>query len=375
MNLLRSSRAISALLLLCSFAPLPLWAQNPSTQPAPAPRRTVIIPSGFKLVVDGRRSAICQEGDEAWVRQALADRTPTTKPTTMPATLLERVSAQRDELANRMTADLALTDTAAARKMIDEELIPLLRRADEFNPPIFYLITSDTGLRQLVRDGWSDPEGRYRYNRAADRVSIDNRLTLALQGDVDDQVLAVLYEPTDDLTTRRERLVSELRVVESQLAYEVSTRAMVAAQFQFVQFVQTTVESLKLPREQQWFGVGIMGVLSARYLAFVNDVSPDTFLKSMTSEDRRNPVRMATVDLMNPADLNELREIARPAYATAVQRKSTAVVKLWLDRAGPEALPKVLRAMRAAPPQGAEGLVRLIATESGIDLTSELKPG
>lgn len=374
------SSLVAAILLV--VAALPASAQPaPSTAPAtgPAtqpqrPRKAVSVPPGFKLIEDGPRRALCQPADEAWVRDALADRQPTTRPTTMPSDLLARVTAQRDDLVARMAADLAMPDPAAARALFDEQLIPLLRRTADFHAPIFFLVTTRDGLRDLVKNGWSDPQQRYHYNRAAGQVSIDKRLTLTIDGDSDDQVLAVLYDPGDEVPARRDRLTAELRGVEGQLAYEVANRTLLAVQLQFVNFITTsTVEPMNLPREQQWFGVGLIGVLSARYLETVNGSPPDSILNNMIVEDRRNPVRQQTIDLMNPMDLLELREVARPAYATAMQRKSTGAVKALVDRAGPGALPKVIAALRAAPPKDGPGLVTLIVQQTGIDLTSELQ--
>lgn len=372
----RTRLFVVALLAACAAPVAPVAAQSsPETQPTAPARRTVVVPPGFKLIVDGHRNALCQEGDEAWVRQALADQTPTTRPTTMPVNLLERVTEQRDVLVERMTADMALPDPAPARSMFDDDLIPLLRRAADFHPPIFYLVATRDALRQIVQGGWTDPQNRYHFNRAAGQVSIDTRLTLSIDGAGDDQVLAVLYEPTDDLISRRERLLRELRGVEGQLAFELSNRALLATQLQFVNFItRNAVEPMNLPREQQWFGVGMIGVLSARYLATVSGAPVEVILGNMIAEDRRNPVRPSTVDLLNPMDLQQLREQARPAYATAMQRKSTAVVKSWLDRAGPSALPRVITAMRANPPADGPALVRLIAEQTGIDLTPELRP-
>ena len=204
MTRLFAATTIALSLVLAGGAPGQTTQPAPST--APAERKTLALPPGFRLVVEGDRRVLCQEGDEAWVRQALADKSPTTRPTTMPSDLAERLGASRPALVDRLTADLALTDRTAAAKFVDEQLIPLLAGAARYRPPVFYLVTTRDTLREIVKNGWSDPTNRYHYNRAADQVAIPTQLQLSMEGESDDQVLAVLHTPEQDLTARRELL-------------------------------------------------------------------------------------------------------------------------------------------------------------------------
>jgi hypothetical protein len=372
-------RLFAATTIVLSLA-IARGTQGQPTQPAPSTspveRKALTVPPGFRLIAEGDRRVLCQEGDEAWVRQALADKTPTTRPTTMPSDLAERLRASRKELIERLTADLALTDNAAAAKFVDDQLIPLLADAAKYRPPVYYLVTTRDTLREIVKNGWSDPTNRYHYNRAADQVAIPTQLQLSMEGESDDQVLAVLHTPEQDLTARRELLTRLMLDTESQLNYFLSARALFLTQMELLEFIgRSTIEPLSLGRDdQQWFGVGVSGVLSARYLALINGSAPDSFLPAMTQDDRRNPVRSATVNLLNPMNPADMRSAARPAYADAVRRKSTAVVKSWLDRAGDAALPKVIAAIRAAPPVDGAALVKLVAAQTGIDLTADLQP-
>jgi len=352
-----------------------LSATVAAAQPTTAPRKTVIVPSNFQMIVVDSRKAICQEGDEAWVRTALAEKAPATGPATRPADLLQKLTERRDVLADRMAADLALDDASEPRKLLDEHLIPMLRQAIEFDPPVFYLVTTQETLRAIVRGGWTDPTGRYHYNRAADRVSIDINMQVRFDSEMSDEVLAVLYQTSDSFAERRRKLSETIRDTEEKLAYALATRGQYATQVTFVNFINRFgIEPLNLREDQQWFGVGLAGVLSAQYLAYVNDAAADQILRIMSSDDPRNPVRSATIDLLSPMNLQDLREIAREAYKDAFRRRSTAVFKSWLDRAGATALPKVLRAMRANPPSDGAALLKIIRDQTGIDLTAEMKP-
>lgn len=380
--MIRPSVAIAICLLILPAGAAPAQTTRPSaaaTAPstAPAARKVVTVPPGFKLVVEGGRNVICQEGDEAWVRQVVSDKTPTSRPSTMPSDMVERISGIREILGRRIATDLALSDPAAGAKFVDERLIPLLTAAANYRPPVFYLVTTKDQLREaVIKHNWSDPAGRYHYNRAADQVAIPTQLQLSMDGETDDQVLAVIYAPEDTLAARSDLLKRLMLDTETQLNYFMSARSLFAAQMEMLNFIsQSTLEPLKLTRDdQQWFAVGVAGVLSARYLALVNGSQPDSFLLAMTQDDRRNPVRSATVNLLSPMNPADMRPVARPAYADAVRRKATAVAKSWLDRAGEQALPKVISAVRAAPPADGAALVKIIAAQSGIDLTADLQP-
>jgi hypothetical protein len=274
-----------------------------------------------------------------------------------------------------MAADLALADANVARKHFDEELIPLLRKAADFRAPVFYLVTTRDVLRDMVKNGWTDPENRYRYNRAAEQVSIDTSLDLTIERMMNDQVLAVLYDPPQDLTTRRENLGKIIRGTETQLQNEVAARALFGSQSLLADFIgKSTIEPLQFKREQQWFGIGVIGIQSTKYLSMVSGIPEDQLIRGVISDDPRNPVRSATVNLLSPTPVEDLRPAARGAYVIALQTKSAAVMKSFMDRAGRDGLPKVIKAIRAAPPADGPALVKIILDQTGIDLTRELLP-
>jgi hypothetical protein len=369
----RPVAAVGLLLALSLVAGAQPSAPDDPATPTTAPRRALAVPSGFKIVTVARRSILCQEGDEPWIRLAVGDIRPTTRPTTMPADLLERLSERRDVLAERIAADLGLPDTSAPKRLVDEQLVPLLRRAAVFDPPVFYMVASETTVRDLLKAGWENP--RFRYNRAADRIIVDPRVQMSLTESVDDTIVPALYEPDDDVATRSRRLREAIETTEGRLGMEVAIQSEYSAQLSFVAFVgETVIRPLDLKPDQDWFGVGLSGVLSAKYLAIINGMEEREFLDVMTTDRRGNPIRSATVDLLNPTPLDDLRPAARPAYADAFRRKSSAVVLGWLDRLPPGGLAKAIAALKAAPPADGPALVKVLADVTGIDLTDELRP-
>src|SRR5205085_6273375 len=102
--------------------------------------------------------------------------------------------------------------------------------------------------------------------RAADKVSVDLGLQLQTAAESDDQVLPAMYETKDDLRTRREKLQKLLDDYEASLRVGIYNRTMYAVQSTIAVFInRTTIEPLKLGRNQEWFGIGVAGVMSSKY--------------------------------------------------------------------------------------------------------------
>src|SRR3954452_558825 len=139
-------------LLILALAASPTFAapdaQPPATAPATAPattqreRQVLVVPPRFQVIEAAGRRIVCEPIDADWVRAAAADITPTTRPTTMPTDLLQKLVASREKLTAQMQADLAMTDTAAIAKFLDEKLIANLRKLDELKPSIYFMVVS-----------------------------------------------------------------------------------------------------------------------------------------------------------------------------------------------------------------------------------------
>ncbi|MCS7032704.1 MAG: hypothetical protein NZ561_01775 [Phycisphaerae bacterium] len=351
-----------------------LWAQAPGSLATQPQRKALVVPPNFKIVVGERRSVVCQEGDEAWVRQALLEAKPATMPSTMPSDLLERVTEYRDVLCERIARDLGFPDTALPRKLIDEQIIPLLRRACDFDPPVFYMVSTEEKIRDLIKNGWENP--LFYYNRAADRVAINTRIELSMTDPMDDTLLPALYEPHHDFATRKALLLDAIARAEGRMAFELAVRSEYATQLAFVAFITTdAIQPLKLKADQEWFGIGLAGVLSAKYLAIVNGMEENSFVRNMVQNDPDNPIRLETIDLLNPIPADQMRQNYRRAYVDAYQRKASKVIKHWLDQLPPGGLAKTLAAIEKTAPTDGPALIELIARTTGVNLSTAVKPG
>lgn len=372
------SRLATLFGILASLASLvPASAQAPATvaatAPATRPARRMVLPPGFVRIEVGQRVAVAEPADESWLREALAQIAPATRPSTMPADLVRNLTDRREELIGRMTEELALPDPSAATALIDDRLLPTAREYAELQIPVIYLVTTRDRLKALLKGGWEDPH--FRYNRAADDIIGDDTVNLTIHRPMDDVVVPVLYEPAADDAARRKELEQVMPPTERTLAMSVAVRSQVDLQLALGHFVEETVLApLKLGRDRQWFAQGVAGLLSIHYLALVNGMSPDTLYRDFTFEHPRNPVKSAPIDLSHPIDVNDLRPQYVPLYEAAMRRKATRVVHDWLEIAPPDALPKTITALREKPPQTAEELLKTIERAGGISVAEDVKP-
>jgi hypothetical protein len=342
---------------------------NPST--SPATRHEVIVPPGFARISVSDREILCLPEDEAWVRQAVSAIQPATRPSTMPVDLIQRAETARPEIERQIAADLGNTDAAAIQALFDARLLPMLRQFESLDPPLFYMTTTRERLRDLVKGGWSDP--RFHYNRAANDVTFNMSINFSIDGPLDDTVFPVLYTADETDEQKSEKLTDTIQIAEKDITELISNRSQFLTQMAFVQFVSDqAMNRLELPADEAWFGLGVCGYLSARYSSPILDTPTDALLAAMTYEHPRNPVKVATVDLLHPTPASDLREKIVPIYLDAMRRKSTEVVRQWVAEAGEEAIPKTITAIRASKPADGAALVKLILETTGVDLTAPL---
>jgi hypothetical protein len=362
--------------VLTTFVLIALAASSTLAQTAPASQPTTryvaTLPPGFKTVTVANRIAWCESADEKWVRATLGAVSPTTRPSTMPSDIVAHIAAKRNVLAQTIASDLGV-EPAEIDKLFDEKLLPAIKQLDSFDLRMFYLTLSHARFIGLLRDGvWEDR--RFRYNRAAGDVSVTRGvvLTLAPNG-TDDVVVPAVYEADDDETARTSALSRVVRENEEMIAGSVSDRSIVLTQLALIEFIGTSViQPLKLADDQQWFGLGLVGALGAKYAADLTGIERAELIRQMTREYSRMPVKSAGVDLLHPTPATDLRKEYAPYYADAMRRKSTTVMAAWLDRAGEGAVRKTLDAIHIDPPKDGAALVALIKQATGQDLTKEL---
>ena len=351
-------------------APAAPGAAGGAAAPA-APRFKMVVPAGYEQVKGDGFTAVCLARDAGWVKQAVAAVKPATRPTTMPADVLKRVTENRAAIVKQMVADFALPDDKEPNKFFDEALIPTLKKLDAIRPPLFLLVTTKPQLKALVETGWGEP--RFRLNRVADDVSIDDRVSMAIDREMDDTVLPAFYDEKQGPDDRAKKLTAEVQKFKDDLARTIANEAQPAVFNRLGQFIdEQYIQPLKLRRDQMWFAMGVNGYFSGKYGTQLTGVGRDVWMRMMTYEDRRFLVSARSIDLTHPADEGTLRPEAVPHYVQAMRRKAIAVVNKWATEKGDAALTKVLVAVRAKTPADGAALVKLVQELTGADLAKDL---
>jgi hypothetical protein len=347
-------------------------ATQPATTSAPA-RHVMVVPSGFNKITISGHTVMAEPADEAWVRKTLETLTPSTKPTTMPSDVRDKLASMKDQLAARMSKDLALTDSAAIEKLLGDKLPAALKIMSDVQLPVFYLCTTESRLAEVVRNGWSDP--RVHYNRITDKVEVVPA-AVSVNSDADDVLSTVLYLPGDTPEQRGQALADRVHGTDSRIADYLSAQTIINTDIGIYSFIVDQVFTpLKLQHDQEWFAIGLADALSMRYAADLTGVSEQTFIQFNTSDNTLNPIRPATIDLIHPIDLTTIRPAAMGAYADAYRRKAIRVMVSWTTRAGDDAIPKLLAELRKGMPPDGPTLVQKIQQVSGVDLSGDVVAG
>ncbi len=351
---------------ISSFA----FAQPAASAPTAAtqPRRQVVVPQGFKLITVNNRKVLCEPADEGWVTTALAKVNATTKPATLPSTILQRLADQRDNIIRSLTTDLAMTDMNPIAKAYDTQLTPAVRKLDEIRPPVFYIVTTTDRLSAIMRNGWTDP--RYYYNRAADSVTFNPAGALDTEKPMDDVVFPAVYNPKDPVDKRSESLTVVITGVEAQIAASIELRARIVVAQNFAGMINNVaLEPLKLKEDQTWFGVGIASIVGVKYTSMITGQSRQEMIQGQVFEHPQNPLKMTAIDLLHPTDLKTMREEAIPAYFDTVRRKSARAIQYMVEKAGEASIPKSIAAVRDKKPADGAAMVKVVQDATGVDLT------
>ena len=364
-----------ALIALCT-ATAPAQEQLPTTLPSAAPttrpRHVAQVPPGFnRLELDGRTFFVMPQ-EEPWLRRAVAEMTPATMPTTMPADLLANLGARRASLRQRMAFDTGIAP-ADVDQYLDQRLKVFLGHMDAIRPPVIYLVAAPQQVKDAMKAGWTDP--RYRYNRAADDVNYSTTVNLTLEETADDMVLPLFFADSEPPEARQKRIAAEIRATEGRILNAISLRVQSMMMVAMVELISAKVlDPLGLKPDQEWFGVGVAGVLGAKYVALLTGMSEARLLNDMTRPIPQNPMRPSSLDLLHPTNLSDVRPEWIEAYTDAYRRRSMMVVWRLLAKAGEGSIAKVIVAVKKAPPADGPALVQIIKDVTGADLTSELQP-
>jgi hypothetical protein len=364
------------LVSICAAAAFPLAAHGQAAVPAAtAPARYVVtVPPGYEKHTAAGHTAICLPRDAAWVKKALAEVKPATRPSTMPADLLQRATAARPAVVKQMVADLGLGDDKAANAFFDDKLIPTLRKLDEVRPPVFFLVCTRDELRELAKTGWGEP--RFHYNRVSNDVRYNDNVMVSIDRPMDDSVLPAFFDEKHAPDERSRNLAAGIQQLHTSLAKLVADQSPPNVFNMLAQHLgETYFEPLKLRRDQQWFALGAVGNLAAKYAGQLTHVPREAWLKDITFDPPQFPVTARTIDLARPMEEAALRPAAVPLYHQAMRRKSIRAVARWGEKAGDGAVAKVVAALRTAPPADGAALVKLVqAAAPEFDVAKELAP-
>jgi hypothetical protein len=365
----------AGLMLFCTN--LGIAQRTPGAAPASAPastsaptRRQVVVPQGFKLIEAGDYKLLLEPSDQEWATQAIKNLVPTTRPSTLPTDVATDLASAREKLIERLVKDLALPDKSDAEKLLSGQLEPDAKFWTEVRPSLVYFITTHKRLVDLKRNGW--PEERFYYNRVMDDVTVNRVVDLKSPDDV---VLLVEYAPEDPPEKRTQALQSRIHEAESGIYRELTVQTMLSLVGTLRTFIMAHAVAPEQVKEQHnWFIIGVANVLSTQYLAMITGAALDPLMKETINDHPGNPLRSAPIDLLNPADIKDLRPERAGLYIDAYKQKSSRAIYEWLQKAGEDALPKVLTTWRKTPPADGQALLKLIQQTTNFDITPLTKP-
>jgi hypothetical protein len=370
-------RAILITLVLLNAArgdesPADLFPPRPDIESAPVYR--VVVPEGFSEISVGSHTALVQPADEKWVRRVLDELEPTERPTTGPSDLIDNAIALRPQITAELVSILGLDSAERIDPIFDRRLIPTLELLSEMRMPVYFMVITRQRLRELVRGGWDNPH--YHYNRTAGEVAFNPSLLLTDEGTMPDLVWPFLVDETDPQEKREQELTQVVRNIEGRVIDTIAGRAHFLVYSTFLHGInQAALADLQLAADQQWLAVGLAGVLAARYGGQIIGSPYHEMFEQLVLEHPHTPVRVATVNLLNPPSPRDLRPQYVPHYIDAMRRQSLIVVNDLVTRGGDEAITKTLAAIRAEKPVDGEALVKLIREKTGVDLSEQMTPG
>jgi hypothetical protein len=329
------------------------------------------VPDGFIRIVASNRVAICLPGDSSWVTDCLNHTAPGTQPSTRPAELLASLQARGDALAANLTHQLDLRDPQLATRFVRESLIPLSRRLSGLNVRIVYLVITRDDLKRLVIGGWGGAQ--FHYNRVADKVAFNGSINVSPDAADGESLVPAPYLSAASVEERSAEFSADIRRTETGIQNMIARESQSTIQLTLARFIaQNGTVPLKLDLSADWFSTGVVGTLSTQSIALVTGADVHGMLQAIAQPDPRNPMSGDSIDMLHPTRPSDLRPEVAPAYADAFRKRSMRIVNSLIDRAGPDAIAKVIHALHAAPTTDGPALVQLILKTTGTDLTPDL---
>lgn len=376
MNQRHAMVAAAGLVLACSaVAAAQEVAAGPAAAPttAPATQKALyrfVAPEGNVVFEAGGMKVACAEQDRAVVEAAIKSAGATTRPTTMPADVLERLKAARAGIVQKMAKEFVLQDTKGLNADLDE-LERELQKLESFHPPIVYVAMRASDVKALLRDGkWECPA--FHYNRIMGEVTFSETLALTTDRPMDDTIVAILRSSNQTDAEFADRIRKVVSETQREVTRLVSGQAQYLTRITLLNAIpRNGFGGPTLPPGQQWFWIGLGGVISAEYAQEVTGSPKEELLMLLAMEMKRNPVRAKSVDLLHPLNPKDMKPRFVPAYLDAMRCKSVQVCQKILDQSR-DKLPAMVLSLREKPCADGEELVARINQVMGVDVSLDV---
>jgi hypothetical protein len=192
----------------------------------------------------------------------------------------------------------------------------------------------------------------------------------------DDVLFPAAYNASDTPEARGDMLAAVVGSTEALMYAYLEVKGRTTVYATLAEMVNDFgAKPLALKPDQEWFGLGISAILSAKYAASITGEPPGILLETVTMEHPANPLKTSAVDLLHPQDPAMMREEAKPAYYDTVRRKSARAIRFLSEKGGEQAIPKAIVAIRTKKPADGAALVAAIKEATGVDLTPQLIRG
>jgi hypothetical protein len=290
----------------------------------------------------------------------------------MPSDMLTRLAASRATIIAQMLADLNIPADKTAT-FLDGPLKKDLAQLASINPKVYVIVATQADVTAAEKAGWHAP--LFYYNPMAGQTVYQPNVRVPLDHEMDDVVLWTPVDPSATDADIADALDKTLEDFENGFQQSTFQDALVQTRDEFVRFIaQEVTKPLKLPVDGDWFGLGLLGASSAKYMALVTGLPRADLAAAAASDSNSNPVRPEPIDLMHPIAPSDIKPEYLPYYVDAMSRKGAGAVNYLLDKSGDAAIPKLLTAINAKPPADNAALLQIIQTVTGVNLSPELMP-
>lgn len=327
--------------------------------------RVIRAPAGFVKTTAGV-ALMYDKRDEAWVKEAVAACRPPRRPV-MPSDLAGVLVTNRDVNLALIQKDLGLADDGAITAFYDDKLVAGLGRIEGWAPRIYYMPISSSELKYLVKGGWDC--NQFAYNQFSDSLTYDPSYNWPSDRPADESVLPLFYDPDDREQIRVKALTERIEDSETGRMSLIAVMGRQRAVQLYIDMISdAAIKPLGLKRDQEWLGMGIAGVLSAKYVSSLTALDRDLILRQMVSAAESG----IAIDLLHPTLAEDLRPSAVDAYNETMRAKAIAVVAKWTGETNDEVMTRALNAVRDKKPVDGAAMLTVIKEATGRDLSRDL---